>query len=64
MASFVVTAREESASTREKLNGIATQMQAVQLQLSTMQGNYVTREEWRDHEMRLRANEANNKARK
>jgi predicted transcriptional regulator len=58
MASFVVGAREEAAANRERLASISNQMSALQASLALMQANYVTREEWRDHEVRIRAGEA------
>lgn len=58
MASFVVGAKEEAAATRERLTSIGQQMTAVQSQLATMQANYVTRDEWRDHEERIRVTES------
>ena len=58
MASFVVGAREEAAANRERLAAISTQMAEVQRQLTAIQGNFVTRDEWRDHEARMRALEA------
>ena len=63
MASFVVGAREEAAANKERLASIAAQMQAVQSQLSAIQGNFVTREEWRDHETRVRVLESRDRKR-
>lgn len=54
MASFVVGAREEAAANKERLASIAQQMAAVQFQLADIQGKFVVRDEWRDHEVRLR----------
>ena len=62
MAGFVVEAREEAAANRERLAAISSQMAEVQRQLTAIQGNFVTREEWRDHETRLRALEDRRRA--
>jgi len=63
MASFVVGAREEAAANRERLASISTQMATVQAQLTAIQGNFVTRDEWRDHETRVRALESQERRR-
>ncbi len=55
MASFVVGAREEAAAQKEWRVSMSQQMGALQTQLAALQASYVTREEWRDHEVRIRA---------
>lgn len=54
MGSFVVQAKEEAAATREKLSGISDKLEALQRQMLLMQGNYMTQDQWRDHEARIR----------
>ncbi len=52
--SFVVQARENSVRLSEQLASLTTEVAAMRAQIVVMQGNYVTRDDFRDHESRLR----------
>lgn len=55
---FVIGAREDAVRFTGQIAMLATEVAALRTQLSQMQGNYVSREDYRDHEQRLRALEA------
>lgn len=55
MGQFVITSREESVRIATQLAVLTNEVAALRGQLSAMQTSYATREEWRDHETRLRA---------
>lgn len=54
LGTFVVAAKEEAAATREKLNSISDKLETLQRQMLLMQGNYMTQDQWQDHETRIR----------
>jgi hypothetical protein len=51
---FVVQAREDSVRSASQLAALTTEVAALRAQLAVMQANYVGRDEFRDHETRLR----------
>lgn len=51
---FVVGAREDAVRTQTQLAALTQEVAAVRAQLAALQANYTTREDYRDHEMRLR----------
>ena len=56
--SFVVTAREESSRIAVQMVTLTSEVQALRAQIAVMQQAYVTREDFRDHENRVRALES------
>lgn len=52
--SFVLQAREDSVRTAAQLATLTSEVAALRVTLSGMQSNYVGREDFRDHEVRLR----------
>lgn len=61
MGSFVITSREDSVRVSTQLASLTGEVAALRGQLSAMQASYATREEWRDHEVRLRTIEQSKK---
>ena len=55
---FVIGAREDAVRFTGQIAMLATEVAALRTQLSQMQGNYVSREDFRDHEQRLRTLES------
>lgn len=51
---FVVQAREDSVRSAAQLAALTTEVAALRAQLAVMQANYVGRDDFRDHEARLR----------
>jgi sensor domain CHASE-containing protein len=51
---FVVQAREDSVRVATQLAAMANEISALRAQLASMQSNYVGRDDFRDHEARLR----------
>lgn len=51
---FVVQAREDSVRSAAQLAALTTEVAALRAQLAVMQANYVGRDDFRDHETRLR----------
>lgn len=60
---FVIGAREDAVRFTGQIAMLATEVAALRNQLQQMQGSYVVREEYRDHEQRLRVLEAQNRSR-
>lgn len=52
--SFVVQAREDAVRTAAQLTALTTEVSGLRAQLAVMQGSYVQRDDFRDHESRLR----------
>lgn len=52
--SFVVQAREDAVRTAAQLTALTTEVSGLRAQLAVMQGSYVQRDDWKDHESRLR----------
>lgn len=51
---FVVQAREDAVRTAAQLAALTSEVAGLRNQIGVMQGNYVGREDYRDHEARLR----------
>lgn len=52
--SFVVQAREDAVRTAAQLAALTSEVAGLRSQLGVMQGSYVQRDDWKDHESRLR----------
>lgn len=52
--SFVVQAREDAVRTSSQLSALTSEVAGLRAQLGVMQGSYVQRDDFRDHEVRLR----------
>lgn len=52
--SFVVQAREDAVRTSSQLSALTSEVAGLRAQLAVMQGSYVQRDDFRDHESRLR----------
>lgn len=52
--SFVVQAREDAVRTSSQLSALTSEVAGLRAQLAVMQGSYVQRDDWKDHESRLR----------
>lgn len=52
--SFVVQAREDSVRLAAQMANLTSEVAAMRAQILVMQGNYVSRDDYRDHESRLR----------
>lgn len=52
--SFVVQAREDAVRTAAQLAALTSEVAGLRSQLGVMQGSYVQRDDWKDHEARLR----------
>lgn len=52
--SFVVKAREDAVLLAAQMSALTTEVAAMRAQIVVMQGNYVGREDFRDHESRIR----------
>ncbi len=52
--SFVVQAREDSVRLTSQMASLTAEVAAMRAQMVVLQGNYVSREDYRDHESRLR----------
>lgn len=52
--SFVLQAREDSVRTAAQLAALTSEVAALRVALTGMQGNYTNREDYRDHEVRIR----------
>lgn len=52
--SFVVQAREDSVLLTSQMASLTAEVAAMRAQMVVLQGNYVSREDYRDHEARLR----------
>lgn len=52
--SFVVQAREDAVRTSSQLSALTSEVAGLRAQLTVMQGSYVQRDDWKDHESRLR----------
>lgn len=52
--SFVVQAREDAVRTAAQLAALTSEVSGLRAQLAVMQGSYVQRDDFRDHESRLR----------
>lgn len=59
---FVIGAREDAVRFTGQIAVLVTEVGALRTQLHQMQGNYVVRDEYRDHEQRLRVLEAHSRA--
>lgn len=55
---FVIGAREDAVRFTGQIAMLASEVAALRTQLTQMQGNYVSREDYRDHEQRLRTLES------
>lgn len=51
---FVVQAREDAVRTASQLAALTNEVAGLRNQIGVMQGNYVQRDDYRDHEARLR----------
>lgn len=51
---FVVQAREDAVRTASQLAALTSEVAGLRSQIGVMQGNYVQRDDYRDHEARLR----------
>lgn len=51
---FVIGAREDAVRFTAQIAALAAEVGALRVQLSAMQTNYTSREEYRDHEARIR----------
>lgn len=51
---FVVQAREDAVRTASQLVALTNEVAGLRNQIGVMQGNYVQRDDYRDHEARLR----------
>lgn len=51
---FVVQAREDAVRTAAQLAALTQEVAGLRAQLGVMQGSYVQRDDFRDHEVRLR----------
>lgn len=51
---FVVQAREDAVRSAAQLVALTAEVSALRGQLSVMQGNYIGRDDFRDHEARIR----------
>lgn len=56
--SFVLQAREDSVRTAAQLATLTSEVAALRVALTGMQGNYTSRDDYRDHEVRIRQLEA------
>lgn len=56
--SFVVQAKEDAARTSAQLAVLTTEVAGLRAQLAVMQTSFATRDDYRDHETRLRALES------
>lgn len=52
--SFVLQAREDSVRTAAQLATLTSEVAALRVALTGMQSNYTNREDYRDHEVRIR----------
>ena len=52
--SFVVQAREDAVRLAAQMASLTTEVAAMRAQIIVMQSNYVSRDDFRDHETRLR----------
>lgn len=52
--SFVVKAREDAVLLAAQMSSLTTEVAAMRAQIVVMQGNYVLRDDFRDHENRIR----------
>lgn len=52
--SFVVQDREDSVRLGGQIASLTTEVAAMRAQIVVMQGNYVSRDDFRDHEARIR----------
>lgn len=52
--SFVVQAREDSVRLAAQMASLTAEVSAMRAQIAVMQGNYMSREDYRDHEARIR----------
>lgn len=60
---FVIGAREDSVRFTAQIAGLAAEVGALRVQLAAMQTNYTSREEYHDHEARIRTLESGSHAR-
>ena len=51
---FVVQAREDAVRTASQLAALTSEVAGLRLQVGVLQGSYVQRDDFRDHEARLR----------
>lgn len=51
---FVVQAREDAVRTASQLAALTSEVAGLRSQLGVLQGSYVQRDDWKDHESRLR----------
>ena len=54
----MVQAREDAVRSGAQLHALTQEVAGLRSQITSMQANYVGREDFRDHEVRLRALEA------
>lgn len=52
--SFVVSAKEDAARVSAQLSTLTTEVAAMRAQMGVMQSSYINRDDFRDHESRLR----------
>lgn len=58
MGSFVLTTREEAVRSSGQMASLINEVTLLRVEQSAMRGNYVARQDFTDHEQRLRVLEA------
>ena len=62
LGSFVIVSREDAVRSSSKFDALTAEVAALRGQIALLQNNYVARDDFRDHESRLRTLEAQERA--